>query len=45
MEFLILLFMGSSAFGESISSRKYPKYKEYQEQVFKYLPLRKYKDK
>ncbi len=41
--FLILLFMGSSSLGENISSSKYPKYKEYQKQVFKYLPLRKYK--
>ena len=43
--FLILLFMGSSAFGEAISSKKYPKYKDYQKQVFKYLPIRKYKEK
>ena len=42
--FLILLFMGSSNLGEQISSGKYPKYKDYQKQVFKYLPLRKYKD-
>ena len=42
--FLILLFLGSSTFGESISSSKYPKYSDYQRQVFKYLPLRKYKD-
>lgn len=43
--FLLLLFMGSSAFGESISSSKYPEYRIYQNQVFKYLPLRKYKGK
>ena len=42
--FLILLFLGSSTFGESISSSKYPKYSDYQRKVFKYLPLRKYKD-
>lgn len=43
--FLVLLFMGSSSLGEKISSSKYPKYQEYQNQVFKYLPLRKYKEK
>ena len=42
---LILLFMGSSTLGEKISSGKYPKYKDYQEQVCKYLPLRKFTDK
>ncbi len=36
---LILLFMGSSTFGESISSKKYPGYKEYQEKVSKFIPL------
>jgi steroid 5-alpha reductase family enzyme len=40
--FLILLFLGSSTFGESISSGKYPQYKDYQSKVFKYLPFRKY---
>ena len=39
---LILLFMGSSMLGESISAGKYPKYKDYSERVFKYIPLRKY---
>lgn len=39
---LILLFMGSSIFGENVSSSKYPRYKDYQKQVFKYLPLRKF---
>lgn len=43
--FLIMLFQGSSTLGEAISSKKYPKYKDYQEQVFKYLPLRKFKEK
>ena len=41
---LILLFMGSSTMSEAISSSKYPKYKLYQQQVFKYLPFRKFKD-
>ena len=40
--FLIFLFQGSSSFGEKISSGKYPKYHSYQEQVFKYLPFRKF---
>lgn len=39
---LILLFLGSSAFGEGVSNGKYPEYKVYLSQVFKYLPLRKY---
>lgn len=39
---LILLFMGSSELGESISSRKYPRYRDYIKQVFKYLPVRKF---
>lgn len=37
---LILLFMGSSMFGENISSSKYPHYKDYIKQVMKYLPLK-----
>ena len=37
---LILLFMGSSKLGESISSKKYPLYRRYCEQEYKYLPLR-----
>ena len=41
--FLVLLFIGSSSLGESISSGKYPRYAEYVSQVFKYLPLKKYK--
>ncbi len=40
--FLVLLFLGSSAFGESVSNSKYPEYKIYLSQVFKYLPFRKY---
>ena len=39
---LILLFMGSSALSESISSKKYPRYKDYIEQVRKYIPIRKF---
>lgn len=39
---LILLFMGSSALGEGISSEKYPLYPAYVDQVFKYLPLRRF---
>ena len=39
---LILLFIGSSSLGESISARKYPKYSSYQRRVMKYLPVRKF---
>ena len=39
---ILLLFLGSSSFGESVSSSKYPEYKEYQEKVSKYIPLKKY---
>lgn len=35
---LILLFMGSSMFGESVSSKKYPLYAEYQKTTPKYFP-------
>ena len=42
--FIILLFLGSSTFGESISSKKYPKYQDYQAKVFKYIPIRGYKE-
>ena len=43
--FIILLFLGSSAFGESVSSSKYPEYQYYQKEVSKYIPnpFRKYK--
>ncbi|MDD6241461.1 MAG: DUF1295 domain-containing protein [Eubacteriales bacterium] len=37
--FLVLLFLGSSQFGESVSSSKYPEYKNYQKKVSKYIPL------
>jgi steroid 5-alpha reductase family enzyme len=39
--FLILLFMGSSMFSESISIQKYPDYNDYIKEVPKYVPLRK----
>lgn len=39
---LILLFMGSSSFGEAISSSKYPKYLSYIDQVSKYLPIKRF---
>ncbi len=41
---LILLFIGSSKFSESISMSKYPEYKKYADEVFKYVPLREYQD-
>ncbi len=40
---LILLFMGSAMLGEKISSSKYPKYEDYSNKVFKYIPIRKYR--
>ena len=42
---LVLLFLGSSGFGESVSSEKYEGYKEYQKQASKYfiIPFKKYK--
>ncbi len=42
--FLILLFIGSSKFSESISQSKYKDYGNYVNQVSKYIPLRKYRD-
>ena len=42
---IVLLFLGSSTFGEAISSSKYPLYKDYASKVFKYLPLRRYRKK
>jgi steroid 5-alpha reductase family enzyme len=41
---LILLFMGSSNFSESISLQKYPDYQDYSSKVSKYVPLRKYEN-
>lgn len=43
MFLLILVFVGSTRLAESISSSKYPLYKDYQKKVFKYLPIRKYR--
>ena len=40
---LMLIFVGSSRMAESISVQKYKEYPEYQRQVFKYLPIKKYK--
>ena len=40
---LILVFVGSSRMAEGISVKKYKEYPEYQRQVFKYLPIKKYK--
>ena len=37
---LVLLFVGSSELGESISLKKYPRYKDYIAEVHKYIPLR-----
>lgn len=35
---LVLLFQGSADFSEEISSKKYPEYKNYQQQVPKFIP-------
>ena len=37
---LVVLFLGSSAFAEEISSGKYPEYKQYQQTVSQFLPLK-----
>jgi len=42
--FLILLFIGSSTFSESISLSKYPAYEDYTKKVSRYVPFRKYQD-
>lgn len=39
---LVILFLGSSAFQEGVSSSKYPEYKTYLEKVSKYIPFKKY---
>lgn len=39
---LVLLFQGSSVVGEDISSSKYPEYKDYQREVNKFFPGKKY---
>lgn len=38
---LVLLFIGSSNFSEEISASKYPKYKEYQKKVARFIPFLK----
>ncbi len=38
---LILLFLGSSNFSEEITAKKYPKYKEYQKKVARFIPFLK----
>ena len=40
---LILLFIGSSDFTESVSMKKYPEYISYKESVPRYFPLKKNK--
>ncbi len=39
---LVLLFFGSSTFGESISKNKYPEYEDYCHKVSRYVPFRPY---
>jgi steroid 5-alpha reductase family enzyme len=38
---LVILFKGSSDFSEEISARKYPKYKDYQSSVPRFIPFSK----
>ena len=40
---LLLLFVGSSMFSESISNSKYPLYGDYCKKVSRYIPLKKYR--
>jgi steroid 5-alpha reductase family enzyme len=40
---LVLLFQGSASFSEEISASKYPEYKNYQQQVSKFIPVWKKK--
>lgn len=40
---LVLLFLGSSTMGESISRSKYPEYDNYTKHTSRYIPLWKYK--
>ena len=42
---LIVLFLGSSAFAEEISSGKYPLYADYCRKVSKFFPGKKYEDR
>lgn len=39
---LLILFKGSSDFSENISAGKYPKYKEYQKRVRRFMPFPKF---
>ncbi len=39
---LIVLFLGSSRFGEEISASKYPEYATYRKRVSKFIPWKKY---
>ncbi len=41
---LIVLFMGSSNFGEEISASKYPEYAQYKQKVHKFIPGKKYEE-
>lgn len=41
---LVLLFLGSSTFGENISASKYPEYARYASKVCRYVPLWKYRE-
>lgn len=41
---LVVLFLGSSAFAESVSRSKYPQYDEYRRQVSKFFPWKKMKE-
>jgi len=40
---LIVLFMGSSSFGEEISGSKYPEYARYKKEVSRFLPGKRYR--
>lgn len=40
---LVVLFLGSSTFGEEISASKYPEYKLYQKKVSRFIPFRPYR--
>ena len=39
---LIVLFLGSSAFGEEISASKYPEYQKYCREVSRFFPVKRY---
>ena len=40
---LVVLFLGSSTFGEEISASKYPEYKLYRKKVSRFIPFRPYR--